>query len=113
MKAAGIPPHYTVFYGPRSPAPVVPVLAHGGPRACAWSAGCAILSRGSTVWTAVADERRRGFMTTPGNPQDSPQGHTEPGNIPPPGQPGYDQQDSPQGHSPRGASDDQALAMVS
>ena len=52
-------------------------------------------------------------MTTPGNPQDSPQGYTEPGNIPPPGQPGYDQQDSPQGHSPRGASDDQALAMVS
>src|SRR5262249_15845803 len=91
-------------------------------RACARQTGYAILSRGSTVWTAVADERRRGFMTTPGNPQDSTQSYTQPGyappageagSMPPPGQPGYGQQDSPQDHSPRGASDDQTWAMLS
>jgi uncharacterized protein len=54
-----------------------------------------------------------GFMTTPADPQDSTQGHTEPGGIPPPGQPGYGQQDNTQGQSPRGASDDQTLAMLS
>ena len=48
-------------------------------------------------------------MTTPGNPQD----YTQPGSIPPPGQPGYGQRDNPQGHSPRGASDDQTWAMLS
>ena len=52
-------------------------------------------------------------MTTPGNPQDSTQGYTQPGYIPPPGQPGYGQQDNPQGHSPRGTSDDQTWAMLS
>src|SRR5215467_1492634 len=52
-------------------------------------------------------------MTTPGNPQDSTQSYTQPGSIPPPGQPGYGQQDSPQDHSPRGASDDQTWAMLS
>ena len=69
-------------------------------------------------------------MNTPGNPQDSTQGHTQPGYIPPTGQPGYipptgqpgyipplasrhSQQDNPQGYSPRGASDDQTWAMVS
>jgi uncharacterized Tic20 family protein len=61
-------------------------------------------------------------MNTPGNPQDSPQSHTQPGYIPPTGQPGYipptgqpgySQQDNPQGYSPRGTSDDQAWAMVS
>ena len=52
-------------------------------------------------------------MTTPGNPQDSPQSYTQPGDIPPPGQPGYSQQDSAQGHGPRGASDDQTWAMIS
>ena len=52
-------------------------------------------------------------MTTPGNSQDSTQGYTQPGYIPPPSQPGYGQQDNPQGHSPRGASDDQTWAMLS
>ena len=52
-------------------------------------------------------------MTTPGNPQDSSQSYTQPGYIPPPGQPGYGQQDNPQGQSPRGASDDQTWAMLS
>jgi uncharacterized Tic20 family protein len=52
-------------------------------------------------------------MNTPGNPQDSTQSHTQPGYIPPTGQPGYSQQDNPQAYSPRGTSDDQAWAMVS
>ena len=52
-------------------------------------------------------------MTTPGNPQDSTQSYTQPGYIQPPGQPGYGQQDNPQGLSPREASDDPALAMLS
>jgi uncharacterized Tic20 family protein len=60
-------------------------------------------------------------MTTPGNSQDNTQGYTQPGYGPPPGQPGYGQspgqpgygqQDNPQGYSPRGASDDQTLAML-
>src|SRR5690348_18199039 len=52
-------------------------------------------------------------MTTPGNPQDSKQGYTQPGYSPPPGEPGYGQQDNPQGYGPRGASDDQTWAMLS
>jgi uncharacterized Tic20 family protein len=48
-------------------------------------------------------------MTTPGNPQDSTQGYTQPGYNPPADQPGYGQQ----GHSPRGTSDDQTWAMLS
>lgn len=52
-------------------------------------------------------------MTIPGNPQDGTQSYTQPGYIPPAGQPGYGQQDSPQGHSPGGASDDQTWAMLS
>ena len=51
-------------------------------------------------------------MTTPGNPQDSTQSYTPPGDIPPPGQPGYDPQENPQGYSTRGASDDQTWAML-
>ena len=51
-------------------------------------------------------------MTTPGNPQDGTQSYTQPGYIPPASQPGYGQQDNPQGYSPRGASDDQTLAML-
>jgi uncharacterized Tic20 family protein len=52
-------------------------------------------------------------MTTPGDPQDSTQSYTQPGYIPPPGEPGYGQQDNPQGYGPRGASDDQTWAMLS
>ena len=52
-------------------------------------------------------------MTTPGNPQDSTQSYTQPGYIPPPGQPGYGQLDNPQGQSPQVTSDDQTLAMLS
>ena len=52
-------------------------------------------------------------MTTPGNPQDSTPSYNQPGYIPPSGQPGYGQQDNPQGLSPREASDDPALAMLS
>jgi len=88
----------------------------------------------------MADERRRGFMTTPGDPQDSTQGYTQPGYGPPagppgypppaghpgygppagqpsygppPGQWGYGQQYNPQGYGPRGPSDDQTWAMLS
>jgi len=39
-------------------------------------------------------------MTTPGNPQDSPQGYTQPGPIPPPGQPGYAPPPSQPGYAP-------------
>ena len=52
-------------------------------------------------------------MTTPGNPQDSAQSYTQPGYIPPPGQPGYGQQDNLHGNSTRGTSDDQTWAMLS
>jgi len=52
-------------------------------------------------------------MTTPGDPQDGMQGYTQPGYIPPPGQPGYGQLDNPQGQSPQVTSDDQTLAMLS
>jgi uncharacterized Tic20 family protein len=52
-------------------------------------------------------------MTTPGNSQDSTQSYTQPGYIPPPGQPGYGQQDNPQGNSPSGTSDDRTWAMLS
>ena len=52
-------------------------------------------------------------MTTPGNPQDSTPSYNQPGYVPPSGQPGYGQQDNPQGLSPREASDDPALAMLS
>ena len=52
-------------------------------------------------------------MTTSGNPQDSTPSYNQPGYIPPSGQPGYGQQDNPQGLSPREASDDPALAMLS
>lgn len=51
-------------------------------------------------------------MTTPGNPQDSTQGYTQPGYIPPSGQPGYGQQDNLQDQSPRETSDDQNWAML-
>jgi uncharacterized Tic20 family protein len=52
-------------------------------------------------------------MNTPRNPQDSTQSHTQPGYIPPTGQPSYSQQDNPQGYGSRGASDDQTWAMLS
>ena len=52
-------------------------------------------------------------MNTPGNSQDSTQSNTQPGYIPPTGQPGYSQQDNPQGYGARGASDDQTWAMLS
>src|SRR5262249_47056586 len=72
-----------------------------------------MLSRGSTVRTAVAGERRRGLMTTPGNPQDGTQSYTQPGYIPPPpGQPAYGQEYNPQDQGPRAASDDQTWAML-
>ena len=51
-------------------------------------------------------------MNTPGNPQDSTPSHTQPGYIPPTGQPGYSKQDNPQGYGPRGASSDQTWAML-
>jgi uncharacterized protein len=76
-------------------------------------------------------------MNSPGNPQDRTRSYTQPGSIPPTGQPGYgqpgygqpgyDQQGygqpgygqpagqpgDPQGYGPRGASDDQTWAMLS
>jgi uncharacterized Tic20 family protein len=71
-------------------------------------------------------------MNSPGNPQDSTRGYTQPGYIPPTGPqgygqpgygqpdnpqgygpPGYGQPDNPQGYGPRGASDDRTWAMLS